>query len=109
MDSAERHLKAQSKEISREILALAAGIVFLTLVKGAFIWSASLATGIVVKRLSRTKWGFPVSVGMASAGIGAQAGIEKVDIIILLADEQEMETFVSSGQLKLGVSVCSRL
>ena len=105
MQSAGRHLKKQMFEIPPFVLEMARGLVFLTMIKGAFIWSGSLSTGIVVKRLSRDKWSPPVSLGMASFGFGLQAGGEKADIIIVLSDDNEIDTFAGTGQLKLGVSV----
>jgi lipid-binding SYLF domain-containing protein len=103
MKSAARHLRKEMSEIPGQMLRHSKGIVFLTMVKGAFIWSASLSTGIVIKRISPTQWSPPCSVGMASVGFGLQAGGEKVDIIIVIADDQEIDTFTGTGQLKLGV------
>ena len=105
MLSAERHLRKQFDEIPEALLSVAKGIVFLTMIKGAFLWSGSLSTGLVLKRLSPTQWSPPVSIGMASFGFGFQAGGEKVDIIIIIGDEEEIKTFASTGQLKLGVAV----
>lgn len=105
MDSAMRHMKKQMSEIPRGVIANARGLVFLTMIKGALIWSGSLSTGIVVKRLTRNSWSPPVSVGMASVGFGLQAGGEKVEIIIVIGDDEEIEAFAGTGQLKLGVSV----
>ena len=39
---------------------------------------------------------------MGAIGFGLQAGCEKVDIIILIADDQEMNVFMGNGQIKLG-------
>jgi lipid-binding SYLF domain-containing protein len=103
MRSAARHLRKELREIPGLMLKHCRGIVFLTLLKGAFIWSGSLSTGIVIKRLSPTQWSPPCSLGMASFGFGLQAGGEKVDIIIIIADDQEIDTFAGTGQLKLGV------
>lgn len=103
MVSAERHLRAEVKVIPGEALKYAKGLIFLTMVKGAFIWSAALSTGIIVKRLSRTRWSPPCSLGMASFGVGLQAGGQKVDVIIIIGDDEEIETFCGSGQLKLGI------
>lgn len=110
MTSAAAHLKKELGEIPPRILKYAKGMVFLTLVKGAFVWSGSIATGIIVKRLSATKWSPPVSIGMASIGFGLQAGAQKVDVIIVIGDDEEINTFAGTGQLKLGVEVsgCTR-
>ena len=105
MRSAAAHLRKELEEIPQQFVKHAKGIVFLTLFKGAFLWSGSLSTGIVIKRLSKTKWSPPASLGMASFGFGLQAGGEKVDVIIIIADDEEIDTFAGTGQLKLGVEV----
>ncbi len=103
MSSASKHLAKEFHEISPRILQAAKGLVFLTMIKGAFVWSGALSTGIIVKRLSPTEWSAPISVGMASFGFGLQIGGQKVDIIIVVADDEEIDVFAGSGQLKLGV------
>jgi lipid-binding SYLF domain-containing protein len=108
MESAARHLRNQMSDIPGQFLTHAKGLVFLTMVKGAFLWSGSLSTGIVVKKLGPQQWSPPISVGMASFGFGLQAGGEKVDIIIIIGDDEEIATFQGTGQLKLGVSVSKR-
>ena len=83
MKTAARHLRKEEGGIPTQVLRYAKGIVFLTLIKGAFIWSGALSTGIVTRRLGPTQWSPPASVGMASIGFGLQAGGQKVDVIIV--------------------------
>jgi len=83
MKTAARHLRKEEGSIPTQVMRHAKGIVFLTLIKGAFIWSGSISTGIVVRRIGPGKWSPPASVGMASVGFGLQAGGQKVDVIIV--------------------------
>ncbi|GBG30239.1 SH3 domain-containing YSC84-like protein 1 [Hondaea fermentalgiana] len=88
--------------IPREVLMHARGIVFMTQIKGAWLFSGTLGTGIFMKRLSASKWSPPASIVMTSVGVGLQAGGQKADIVIVLNDDNSVRAFESHGQLKLG-------
>ncbi len=55
-----------------------------------------------MKRLDNKTWSPPVSVGMASVGIGLQIGAQKVDVVLVLNDKNAVRSFESHGQMKLG-------
>jgi len=88
--------------IPMEVLHYARGIVFMTQIKGAWLFSGTLGTGIFMKRLSNNRWSPPASIVMTSVGVGLQAGGQKADIVIVLNDESSVRAFESHGQLKLG-------
>jgi len=88
--------------IPMEILYHAKGIVFMTQVKGAFVFGGTVGGGIFLKKLAGGVWSPPVSIGMSSIGVGLQIGGQKADIVIILNDESAVKTFEAHGQLKLG-------
>lgn len=85
-----------------EVLRYAKGIVFMTQIKGAWVISGTLGSGVIMKRISNDKWSPPSSIGMTSIGAGLQAGAQKTDIVIILNDTAAVKAFESRGQLKLG-------
>ena len=56
MKSAIWHLQKHVDEIPPEFVRHAKGLVFMTMLKGAFIWSGAASSGIIIKRLSENKW-----------------------------------------------------
>lgn len=55
------HMVQRSHQIPQEVIGLALGICMLTIVKGAFFIGASVGRGVLIKRLSRHRWGAPSS------------------------------------------------
>lgn len=99
--SAGKHLTAQVNSIPASMIYQCKGIVFMTCVQGGFVVSGGLASGIIVKRLGKDKWSPPSSCGLASVGFGLQIGLQKIDLIIVLTEESQINAFSSRGQLKL--------
>lgn len=93
------------KAIPTSLLSKARGIVFMTEVKAGFIWSGSVAGGILISKLDDGKWSAPSSLGSGGMGFGFQAGAQKTDTIILLFDKNAVGTFASAGSLKFGGDV----
>lgn len=85
-----------------DVLERAVGLCVITEVKGAALFSAMVGRGLLVKRLSKYKWGFPSSVMTFGIGWGLQIGGEKVDHIIVINDKATMETLECSLQVRLG-------
>ena len=100
---AESSLRREFKDIPPAMIKEAKGLVFLTLLKGAFLWGGQMAFGVLMRRLTPTTWSPPSSVGLGGAGIGLQIGGQIVDVVIILTEESEVDAFASKGSLKLGV------
>lgn len=105
IESSRRHLVRELDEIPASLVSAAAGIAFFTIVQGAFLVSGSLSSGIFVKRLGKKKWSAPISIALGGVGIGLQAGLQKVDNIVIFTDESDIRSFSSRGQLKLSTAM----
>jgi len=90
------------KQIPVAVLRKAKGIVFLTVVKAGLGLGAEMGSGVVMARLSTGGWSPPLAIGAAGIKWGLQIGASKVDYIMVLFDNESVETFSGRGQLKLG-------
>lgn len=88
-----------------QLLQKCRGIVFLTELKAGFIWSGSVAGGILISRLDGGTWSAPSSLGSGGVGFGFQVGASKTDTLLLLFDTLAVKTFASAGSLKFGGDV----
>ena len=100
------------KLIPKAILKNAKGIVFLTCIKGGFVFAANVGTGCVIVRNSGssgnnsiTGWSPPSSIGVAGVSFGFLAGGSKVEYLFILNDDYAVKQFTGSGQLRLGGEV----
>jgi len=92
----------EDEQIAQEALKYAKGLVFMTQIKAGFIWSGSMAAGIVIARMPNGEWSAPSSLGSIGMGFGFQAGAQSVDIILALYHDLAVDAFRGAGQLKLG-------
>lgn len=76
--------------------------MYITFVKGGCLFSGALGYGLAIKRLDDNEWGGPISLMMASAGVGVQLGIHKTEMVILIESSRTIRLFESHGQLRLG-------
>ena len=61
--------------IPREIAQNATGVAILTVAHGGFIFSASIGTGILMRRKPDGTWSHPSACGLMGAGYGLLAGL----------------------------------
>ena len=85
-----------------EVLAGARGICVLTELKGALVVSAQVGRGVLLKRLSRHRFGYPSSVVCFGLGWGVQAGGERVDHVLVINDDATMRALEGRLQVRLG-------
>jgi len=90
------------KQIPVAVLKKAKGIVFLTVLKAGLGIGGEMGSGIVMAKLSSGGWSAPAAIGAAGIQWGLQIGASKVDYIMVLFDDESVETFSSRGQLKIG-------
>tara|TARA_B100000524_G_scaffold203880_1_gene106407 strand:- start:753 stop:1946 length:1194 start_codon:yes stop_codon:yes gene_type:complete len=93
------------KGIPACILRKAVGLCFITEVKGTFIAGASFGLGIVLSRLPNDEWSAPLLVGTGGGTFGAQIGIARTDLLLVITCPKAMKAFTTAGQLRLGVDV----
>jgi len=90
------------KQIPIAVLRKAKGIVFLTVFKAGLGLGAEMGSGVVMARLPDGGWSPPLAIGAAGIKWGLQIGASKVDYIMVLFDDESVETFSGRGQLKIG-------
>lgn len=77
------------------------GVVVMSIVKGGFIFSGRVGSGIVVAKTDQG-WSAPSAIGLGGAGWGLQAGAEITDFVLVLNTPAAMEAFSSGGSVTLG-------
>eukprot|EP01083_Nonionella_stella_P110500 323362_1 len=93
---------ASEERMSQHILRSAIGIAFITEAKGGFIVGIKGGSGIImVKEQSKSQWSAPCAVGTGGLSVGFLAGAAKVDHIIILSSQDQINIFLSNGQLQL--------
>jgi len=90
------------EQVNHLVLQKAKGLVMMTQIKAGFIWSGSVAAGIVIVRLPDGSWSAPASIGAAGMGWGLQAGAHQVDHLLALHDDFAIGAFMGAGQVKFG-------
>jgi lipid-binding SYLF domain-containing protein len=98
----QRVLSRSRALVPGEVLAGARGICVLTELKGALVVSAQVGRGVLLKRLSRHRFGYPSSVICFGLGWGAQAGGERVDHVLVINDDATMRALEGRLQVRLG-------
>mmetsp|Transcript_3983 Transcript_3983/g.3452 ORF Transcript_3983/g.3452 Transcript_3983/m.3452 type:complete len:311 (+) Transcript_3983:95-1027(+) len=91
------------KKISDKLMRDAWGIVFLTEVKVGALAGGKVGTGILITRIENKEdeWSAPIAIGTGGFSFGFQAGVSKVDHIIILPSPNHVKTFLGKGQLQI--------
>lgn len=97
------------EDIPKELLDIAKGVAFLTIIKGGFMFSGRYGTGIIVCKLDDGTWSAPSAITISGIGWGFQIGAELTDVMLILSSDSAVDTFKSRAQIgvgaELGVSV----
>lgn len=93
------------EKIPQEMLEIAKGVVFLTVVKAGFIFSGRYGTGFVISKHADNRWSAPSALAMSGLGWGMQMGGELTDVILILSSDSAVETFKSRGQVTIGAEL----
>ena len=88
-----------------ELLATAAGIVFMTVAKAGILFTGSIGSGLVLGRRSDGGWSAPSAIMCIGAGWGVQVGTEVSDCILIIRSKEALDAFCSSAQMSLGTAV----
>jgi lipid-binding SYLF domain-containing protein len=78
------------------------GIIFLRIWKAGIFLGGIGGTGIVLAHRNGS-WSHPCALTFGGIQLGLQLGIERVDDILLLRDEEALRLFMEKGHFKLGV------
>ncbi len=87
--------------IPNQVLKNAQGLVILNEVKGGFIFSGGIGSGLIVARLNQG-WSAPSAIGTGSVGWGFQIGGEVTDLVLVLNNKAAVEAFSHGGSITLG-------
>ncbi|RPA81440.1 DUF500-domain-containing protein [Ascobolus immersus RN42] len=93
------------KVIPPSVLQNAKRLAILTVVKGGFLVSARVGSGLVVAKLPDGTWSAPSALGTAGIGFGGQIGAELTDFVMILNDNNAVRTFSEAGSVTLGGNV----
>ncbi len=99
---AESILSASS--IPSSVLKQAKGVVIMSILKGGFIFSGKIGSGLVVARLGNS-WSAPSALGMGGAGWGLQVGASVTDFVLILNTQAALDAFSTGGSVSLGGSL----
>eukprot|EP01034_Spumella_vulgaris_P021869 gene21869-27944_t len=103
-------LPGQGKDgIPKELIKLAKGIVFVTLLKAGFLFTGRVGTGLVIAKLSDGSWSAPSAIMMSGMGWGFQAGGELTDVILILTSQDSVNAFCSKAQISVGTELAVSL
>ncbi len=90
----------QQRSIPQQVLDNAKGIAVMSIVKGGFIFSGRIGSGLVVAKTAKG-WSAPSAIGMAGAGFGAQIGGSITSFVLVLNTQAALDAF-SRGSVTLG-------
>ena len=81
------------------------GLVFLTVIKGGFIFAPKIGTGLVISKFKNNYWSPPSAIGTIGISYGAIIGAEITDYLIFLNDDDALNSFTSDKQLSFGAGI----
>lgn len=93
------------EKIPKELLDIAKGVVFLTVVKAGFMFTGRYGTGLVVAKLDDGSWSAPSAVVLTGLGWGLQIGAELTDVMLILSTDAAVNTFKSRAQISVGAEL----
>lgn len=93
------------EKIPKELLDIAKGVVFFTIIKVGFMFTGRYGTGLVVAKLSDGTWSAPSAVQMSGVGWGLQIGAELTDVMLILSTDSAVNAFKSRAQLSVGAEL----
>eukprot|EP01038_Epipyxis_sp_PR26KG_P011820 gene11820-15818_t len=93
------------EKIPRELLDIAKGVVFFTIIKAGFMFTGRYGTGLVVAKLDDGGWSAPSAVAMSGMGWGLQIGAELTDVMLILSTDYAVNTFKSRAQISVGAEL----
>ena len=98
-------LTGEDAAIPEALLKEAHGIVVIPhVVKGGLLVGGQYGKGLAAWRTEDGTWSTPMFVGMGGATYGFQAGVETVDLILVITEKDGLKALLEDG-LKLGAGI----
>jgi len=89
---------ATRQQILDYALEDARGVIVLPGVyQAGFYYSVHGGSGVIVSRTSSGGWGAPAFVGVGGAGFGMQIGLEKQRLVLVVQEQEMLESILESG------------
>lgn len=96
---------AGEEKIPKELLDVAKGVVFLTIAKCGFMFTARYGTGLVIAKLADGTWSAPSAITISGIGWGLQIGAELTDVMLILSSDAAVQAFMSKAQVSVGAEL----
>ncbi|PKI84407.1 hypothetical protein MVES1_001776 [Malassezia vespertilionis] len=99
------HPETINSTIPKSVLMRAKGLAIFTIVKGGFVWSGKVGSGVVIARLPDGSWSTPTCIATGGIGIGWQVGADVTEFVVVMNTEEAVKSFGLSGNLTFGGSL----
>jgi lipid-binding SYLF domain-containing protein len=96
-------MSAPDKAIPASVLTKAEGVaIFPGTIKGGFVIGAQHGRGILSARIENTRtWSAPGFMSITGGSIGAQIGVQAVDVVLVIMSRRGLQNLVSN-EFKIG-------
>lgn len=96
---------APDKSLPGDLLKNACAVAIIPgMVKGGFVFSGAKGEGLIAERKDCTgTWSNPNFISTAAAGVGFQAGIQSIDVILVFRTHKGVDQIID-GQFTMGAS-----
>ncbi|GAA5835324.1 hypothetical protein JCM11251_006680 [Rhodosporidiobolus azoricus] len=92
------------RKIPPAAIAAAQGLAIFTVLRSGFVVSGASGSGVVLARLKDGRWSAPSGILMHTIGFGFAAGVDVYDVVLILRNDQAVESF-KSARISLGGEV----
>lgn len=90
------------ESIPSELLKITEGIIIVPkLINGGFVLSGKRGKGLAMVKLEDGTWSNPVFVTLTGGGIGLQAGLQSIDLVLVFKSRETLEN-IGKGSFTLG-------
>ncbi|MEO6639193.1 MAG: lipid-binding SYLF domain-containing protein [Ginsengibacter sp.] len=90
------------ESIPSELLAITEGIIIVPkLINGGFVLSGKRGKGLAMVKLEDGTWSNPVFVTLTGGGVGLQAGLQSIDLVLVFKERSTLEN-IGKGSFTLG-------
>jgi lipid-binding SYLF domain-containing protein len=97
-------LNSPDKAGAEDLMKNCAGLAIIPeMLKGGFIVGGSYGKGVVLAHKDG-KWSAPAFIRLSAGSVGFQAGVEAIDLILVVVGEKTMDSFLKTS-FKLGGDV----
>ena len=90
------------ESIPSELLQITQGIIIVPkLINAGFVLSGKRGKGLAMVKLENGSWSNPVFVTLTGGGVGLQAGLQSIDLVLIFKNRETLEN-IGKGSFTLG-------